>query len=469
MSVSNFAPLQRSRPALKNRAACSLLRALNKRNSASQPLSRASTSQDLERASRRTQHDKRPSASLASTNEFPPRDAAAMGQAASAELRTAQATISTLTKDLAAARSTLAATEATVQQAKSEAVVRGAQSVGSQLVDGVIARQALERELEEAKRSARVRAGELERAQLELKKARDDMIKKTGDAKLKALESEPRGARGGDAIDAAQLVRTASQTLLEDESGMEDPVFGRLLLSTPAQRVYRADPRTLWAGTRLWEKQRAFREARAAEIAAYKKKHPEGGWPGVVTVVQDEGVGAVVDGQHRLGAAWLLSKEDSLPEALQGILVDVRPSTSDDDAKKLFAEINLSEPVPLVDLPTEDGASEDLRQRLDQAAEALAQKWPAMFRPSRSCRPPHLNIDLLRDELFRSGCVPDGDLAAWLLAQNDALGARDDQWWASSSVRCRAASKSARANALAKARDAGFYLGLTWDWLAAAE
>ena len=392
-----------------------------------------------------------------------------MGQAASAELRTAQATISTLTKDLAAARSTLAATEATVQQAKSEAVVRGAQSVGSQLVDGVIARQALERELEEAKRSARVRAGELERAQQELKKARDDMIRKTGDAKLKALESEPRGARGGDAIDAAQLVRTASQTLLEDESGMEDPVFGRLLLSTPAQRVYRADPRTLWAGTRLWEKQRAFREARAAEIAAYKKKHPEGGWPGVVTVVQDEGVGAVVDGQHRLGAAWLLAKEDSLPEALQGILVDVRPSTSDDDAKKLFAEINLSEPVPLVDLPTEDGASDDLRQRLDQAAEALATKWPAMFRPSRSCRPPHLNIDLLRDELFRSGCVPDGDLAAWLLAQNDALGARDDKWWASSSVRCRAASKSARANALAKARDAGFYLGLTWDWLAAAE
>ena len=88
---------------------------------------------------------------MASANEFPPRDAtpAAMGQAASAELRTAQATISTLTKDLAAARSTLAATEATVQQAKSEAV-RGAQSVGSQLVDGVIARQALERELEEA-------------------------------------------------------------------------------------------------------------------------------------------------------------------------------------------------------------------------------------------------------------------------------------------------------------------------------
>ena len=277
------------------------MRALNKRSSASQPLSRASTSQDLERASRRTQHDKRQSASLASGNEFPPRDAAAMGQAASAELRTAQATISTLTKDLAAARSTLAATEATVQQAKSEAVVRGAQSVGSQLVDGVIARQALERELEEAKRSARVRAGELERAQQELKKARDDMIRKTGDAKLKALESEPRGARGGDAIDAAQLVRTASQTLLEDESGMEDPVFGRLLLSTPAQSVYRADPRTLWAGTRLWEKQRAFREARAAEIAAYKKKHPEGGWPGVVTVVQDEGVGAVVDGQHRLG------------------------------------------------------------------------------------------------------------------------------------------------------------------------
>ena len=132
-----------------------------------------------------------------------------MGQAASSELRAAQSTITALTKDLAASRAALAETQATVQQAKSEAVVRGAQSVGSQLVDGVIARQALERELEEAKRSARVRAGELERAQLELKKARDDMIKKTGDAKLKALESEPRGARGGDAIDAAYILGRA--------------------------------------------------------------------------------------------------------------------------------------------------------------------------------------------------------------------------------------------------------------------
>ena len=100
-----------------------------------------------------------------------------MGQAASSELRAAQSTITALTKDLAASRAALAETQATVQQAKSEAVVRGAQSVGSQLVDGVIARQALERELEEAKRSARVRAGELERAQLEFKKARDDMIR----------------------------------------------------------------------------------------------------------------------------------------------------------------------------------------------------------------------------------------------------------------------------------------------------
>ena len=44
-----------------------------------------------------------------------------MGQAASAELRTAQATISTLTKDLAAARSTLAATEAKLSAARDDA------------------------------------------------------------------------------------------------------------------------------------------------------------------------------------------------------------------------------------------------------------------------------------------------------------------------------------------------------------
>ena len=394
-----------------------------------------------------------------------------MGQAASGELKTAQATLATLTRDLAASRSALAASEAAVHQAKSEAVVRGARSVGSaQLVDGVIARAQLERELEGAKRAARVRAGELERAQQELKTARDAIVKTAGDAKLKALESQPRGARGADAAEAAQLVRSASQTLLDDRNDtMEDPVFGRLLLSTPSQRVYRADPRTLWAGTRLWEKQRAFREARAAEIAAYKKKAPQGGWPGLVTVVQESGkdtVGAVVDGQHRLGAAWLLSKEGPLPDALQGILVDVRPSSSEEDVRSLFAEINLSEPVPLVDLPTNDGASDELRERLDEAADALVSTWPDMFRASRNCRPPHLNIDLLRDELFRSG-APDGDLTEWLLARNTRLGAYDDAWWLSNSVRSRAASRAARANALAKARAAGFYLGLTWDWLSA--
>ena len=122
-----------------------------------QPLSGTATSQNQQTARRTTSQTKTQSAS------WPPQTnsrrathetntSKSMGQAASAELRTAQATISTLTKDLAAARSTLAATEATVQQAKSEAVVRGAQSVGSQFVDGVIARQALERELEEAKR-----------------------------------------------------------------------------------------------------------------------------------------------------------------------------------------------------------------------------------------------------------------------------------------------------------------------------
>ena len=42
-----------------------------------------------------------------------------------------------------------------------------------------------------------------------------------------------------------------------------------------------------------------------------------------------------------------------------------------------------------------------------------------MFRPSRSCRPPHLNI-ACAGRALPERCVPDGDLAAWLLAQNDA-------------------------------------------------
>ena len=82
---------------------------------------------------------------------------------------------------------------------------------------------------------------------------------------------------------------------------------------------------TLWAGTVMWERQRAFRQERAALIASAKAKSPLSGWPGSISIVETEPcttdstdelvdrdgvstIGMLIDGQHRLGAAHLLSQ-----------------------------------------------------------------------------------------------------------------------------------------------------------------
>ena len=49
--------------------------------------------------------------------------------------------------------------------------------------------------------------------------------------------------------------------------------------------------------------------------------------------------------------------------------------------KDLFTEINRAEPVLLVDLP-DGGASADDNVILTEAAEALSERYPTMFKPS---------------------------------------------------------------------------------------
>ena len=60
-------------------------------------------------------------------------------------------------------------------------------------------------------------------------------------------------------------------------------------------------------------------------------------------------------------------------------------------------------------------------KRLTQAAESLRAQFPAMFKPSTSCRAPHLNVDALRNELHKAALLQRRDisssaeLVAWLL------------------------------------------------------
>ena len=37
--------------------------------------------------------------------------------------------------------------------------------------------------------------------------------------------------------------------------------------------------------------------------------------------------------------------------------------------------------------------------------QVLAERYPAMFKPSHSCRSPHVNVDVLRAEMHRVGVL----------------------------------------------------------------
>ena len=139
---------------------------------------------------------------------------------------------------------------------------------------------------------------------------------------------------------------------------------------------------------------------------------------------------------------------------------------------ELFTEINRAEPVALVDFPegVEGSASKNDNAVLTAAAEQLRELHPEMFKPSAKCRAPHVNVDMLRNELHAADVLGQHKLTsadallAWLDAHNEALAARDDAAWVTASG-SRAASGDALKKALVKAREKHMYLGMTWAWL----
>ena len=47
----------------------------------------------------------------------------------------------------------------------------------------------------------------------------------------------------------------------------------------------------------------------------------------------------------------------------------------------------------------------DVRLIIDEAVAEIAAKYPAMFKESHNCRPPHVNIDVCRDDIFQSDFI----------------------------------------------------------------
>jgi hypothetical protein len=144
------------------------------------------------------------------------------------------------------------------------------------------------------------------------------------------------------------------------------------------------------------------------------------------------------------------------------ILVEVYPQKNEGNeslAQEIFLEVNKAEPVKLVDLP--GVAKTSHRKIINEGAARLLERFPDMFRPSQRCRPPHLNIDNLRDALFASTVIDrhslksPKELEMWVMGQNEILASKFQQ---------EGSKQLVSQTALKKAVEFDFYLGLDSSW-----
>jgi len=272
-----------------------------------------------------------------------------------------------------------------------------------------------------------------------------------------------------------KLVPMQAKEKEADYNDHHHPILGQVLMDFGYKRLHVASAKKLSA-IPIWEKQRVYRHDRAKVMANDKMKTLELGLPGVVALHETpDGTLSIIDGQHRVGMLTILESKKSVSGGkkqvnnaqlnLDQILVEVFPqksSSSSTHAKDLFTEINKAEPVKLVDMPGVAPTKD--RRIIDDAAMSLQDKYPEMFKPSQRCRPPHLNIDNLRDAIFASGVLKKYDLKnktsllKWMQEMNDIMAKKYEMGGGDVIF-------DGNKNALLKAKKFGFYLGLDLSWL----
>jgi len=247
---------------------------------------------------------------------------------------------------------------------------------------------------------------------------------------------------------------------------MHHPVLGPTVVDLGYKRVHLASAQAL-SSIPIWEKQRVYRHDRAKGMASDKMKSLELGLPGIIALHESvDGRLSILDGQHRVGMMTILqgkANDGHLQLNLNRILVEVFPQSSsatDDHAKDIFTEINKAEPVKLVDMP--GVAKVQDRRIINDASSIIHENFPDMFKPSQRCRPPHLNVDNLRDSIFAAGIIKKHNLKTknallqWMLEKNEELGNR---------YRKDDSHPNVSETAMAKAKKFGFFLGLDAAWL----
>lgn len=249
-------------------------------------------------------------------------------------------------------------------------------------------------------------------------------------------------------------------------------------------------PAGVLAAVPVWNRQRAYRHDRAKSMAKEKIKYipaagsvrlAQGvGLSGIITLYEEKnGKLVILDGQHRVGMMAILQSwiEDGTvtPESLRStgidldrVLVEVfsqnqsdKESGDEELAAKIFTEINRAEPVQLIDLPGAGISPEDF-DVISSVSVRLARLYPRMFSPSLRCRPPHLNIDKLREMIFegdvlrRHGLKDSEGLVDWIQERNEEV---------KNQVEKEGAEVKGNKAALEKARKFGLYLGLDSAWV----
>lgn len=258
------------------------------------------------------------------------------------------------------------------------------------------------------------------------------------------------------------------------------PIFGELLHDLQYKKVYLTNVKSLMMAP-IWEKNRILRPERANRIANSKIKSSVIGLPGVITMFHNNNPKAtsscgIIDGQHRAAALMIMAQIGKWDLNTRNILVEVFPVNEDSDVSDLFREINSGESIRLVDMPGEL-VDNNFRDMLDIVTSSLKLKFPDMFKPSQNCRLPHVNADVLRDDIFQSDVIKSrgfknaNELEEYLLNVNNLLSKWTDEEWYKNICGLEGLEKNIPETklkkidvALKKAKEFKFFLGMTKSW-----
>jgi len=287
---------------------------------------------------------------------------------------------------------------------------------------------------------------------------------------------------------ATTTATAATKSAAAATAAVHHPMLGALVADLGHKSVYLTEIMSL-AQVPIWEKQRAFRRDRSTRMArdiirvAKATSTVPRPFAGSIVVYEHTPEGAtapemgILDGQHRVGALAILLEKGAWQGQVPSVMVEVHKLESMKDASRLFRDINKAEPVREIDMPhdeLDEGShvvDTCIRDVIDQVVLSLTADYPTMFSSSSRCRIPHLNRDVLRDELYTSGVSSQhgGDamaLMGWLNTHNTELHGRTDGEWAHvAGVTDIAQASATFQKALVKARDTGMYLGLDKSWL----